>query len=160
SAVPSGGGGELPHGAIDSSESGGAGTVPVPTQSMIGSSAPMVSNNPGLGAPAASSATPALGVGTSSTQPAATAGASLTQPASTASTLPVTPPSSPDVQFAMQVDVSPGAELISCEYFKFPTDLGTIAVPSAESEFTPGSHHLLAYRTDLTDIPADHTGIW
>lgn len=40
-----------------------------------------------------------------------------------------------------------------CAFKAMPTDRGVIAVPSAESQFTPGSHHLLAYRTVLTSLP-------
>jgi hypothetical protein len=47
-----------------------------------------------------------------------------------------------------------------CRYVQMPSDRGVIAVPSAESEFTPGSHHLLAYRSDLTAIPSGQTNVW
>jgi hypothetical protein len=69
-------------------------------------------------------------------------------------------PSNPDIVFEMQADIPPGIERVSCSYSQFPKDRGVIAVPSVESEYTPGSHHLLVYRTDLTDLPADHTGVW
>jgi hypothetical protein len=66
----------------------------------------------------------------------------------------------PDIQFEMQSEVPPGGETLMCMYAAMPTDRGVIAVPSAESRFTPGSHHLLAYRTDLTAIPQGQTGVW
>ncbi len=56
--------------------------------------------------------------------------------------------------------MQPGAESLACLYAVFPSDRGVIAVPSAESHFTPGSHHLLAYRSDLTSIPSGQTGVW
>ncbi len=65
----------------------------------------------------------------------------------------------PDIVFEMESTVPPGGEALMCTYQEMPTDRGVIAVPSAESEFTPGSHHLLAYRSDLVDdIP--QTGVW
>ena len=68
----------------------------------------------------------------------------------------------PDVEFGFDVVVPAGKELLKCIYAAFPSDRGVIAVPSAESEYTPGSHHLLAYRSDLTadQIPPDKTGVW
>src|SRR5260221_11840770 len=73
----------------------------------------------------------------------------------------VAPPSGlPDVVFEMGSSVQPGAESLACMYAVFPRDRGVIAVQSAESHFTPGSHHLLAYRSDLTSIPSGQTGVW
>lgn len=66
----------------------------------------------------------------------------------------------PDVQFMMDIDVPAGVEFLKCMYGAFPTDRGVIAVPSAESHYTPGSHHILAYRSDLTSIPDGQTGVW
>jgi hypothetical protein len=65
-----------------------------------------------------------------------------------------------DVQFTLDVTLPAGAERLECMYAAMPSDRGVIAVPSAESHYTPGSHHLLAYRTDLTSIPFDRHGIW
>src|SRR5882724_11747573 len=62
-----------------------------------------------------------------------------------------------DIVFTMQSTVQPGGEALMCIYAAMPMDRGVIAVPTAESQFTPGSHHLLAYRTDLTSIPAGQT---
>jgi hypothetical protein len=66
----------------------------------------------------------------------------------------------PDITFTLDTLVPAGKELLECEYVAMPSDRGTIAVPSAESHFTPGSHHLLAYRTDLTTLPTDQVGVW
>jgi Copper type II ascorbate-dependent monooxygenase, C-terminal domain len=66
----------------------------------------------------------------------------------------------PDVQFTLDVTVPAGQELLECQYVAMPSDRGVIAVNSAESHYTPGSHHLLAYRTDLTALPTDHVGVW
>jgi hypothetical protein len=65
-----------------------------------------------------------------------------------------------DVTFGLDVTVPAGGEMLRCVYGTFPTDRGVIAVPSAESHFTPGSHHLLAYRTALKSIPDGRTGVW
>jgi hypothetical protein len=64
-----------------------------------------------------------------------------------------------DIQFTMRSTVAPGSEAQSCLLVQMPTDRGPMAVPSAESHFTPGSHHFLAYRTSLTSIPDDAGGL-
>ena len=68
----------------------------------------------------------------------------------------------PNVKFEFGVTIPAGKEMLRCIYAAFPSDRGVIAVPSAESHYTPGSHHLLAYRSDLTaeEIPPDKTGVW
>ena len=63
------------------------------------------------------------------------------------------------IQFEMNIDVPAGAELLKCSYAQLPTDRVT-AIGSAESHYTPGSHHLLVYRSDLTSIPANNQGVW
>ncbi|HEX4337635.1 MAG TPA: hypothetical protein VH062_17095 [Polyangiaceae bacterium] len=80
----------------------------------------------------------------------------------TSSTAYVPPPGAlADISFEMASVVQPGGESLMCIYAQMPTDRGVIAVPSAESTFTPGSHHLLAYRSDLTAIPAGQAGtVW
>jgi hypothetical protein len=78
----------------------------------------------------------------------------------TSSTAYVPPPGAlPDIQFQMASTVPPGGETLMCMYAQMPADRGVIAVPSAESIFTPGSHHLLAYRSDLTSIPDGQAGV-
>jgi hypothetical protein len=66
----------------------------------------------------------------------------------------------PDVVFGFQAHVPQGSEMLRCIWAQMPTDRGVIAVPSAESHYTPGSHHMLAYRSDLTAIPNGQTGVW
>jgi hypothetical protein len=59
----------------------------------------------------------------------------------------------PSVQFAMNVTVPAGGELHDCVFVKMPAG-GDQFVISAQHMYTPGSHHLLLFRTDLTAIPA------
>ena len=76
-------------------------------------------------------------------------------------TQPSVPPSGlPDIVFNLDVIIPMGAELLECKYVQMPLDRGVIAVPAAESHYTSGSHHLLAYRTDLTSIPLGQEGTW
>lgn len=72
-----------------------------------------------------------------------------------------------DVEFQFDVTVPAGGELLRCIYAQMPTDRGVIAVPSVDSHYTPGSHHLLAYRSNLTAVPNGQTepfdcqnGLW
>jgi hypothetical protein len=65
-----------------------------------------------------------------------------------------------DIKFEFDATVPAGDELFKCRFGAFPSDRGVIAVPSAESHYTPGSHHLLVYRTDLTSIPDDLPESW
>jgi hypothetical protein len=58
-----------------------------------------------------------------------------------------------DIDFSMETTVQPGTEAQVCRLVQVPSDRGDIAVPSAESHFTVGSHHFLAYRTSLTAMP-------
>jgi hypothetical protein len=62
------------------------------------------------------------------------------------------------VKFEMDLRVPSGAELHRCIYAQFPTDRVT-AVPKVESHYTVGSHHLLAYRSELTAIPENGAGL-
>jgi hypothetical protein len=66
----------------------------------------------------------------------------------------------PDITFTYDVHVPAGAELLMCKYAALPADRGTIAVASSESHYTPGSHHMEAFRTDLTAIPANQADLW
>jgi hypothetical protein len=52
----------------------------------------------------------------------------------------------------MNGHIDAGAEAMFCMYVQMPMD-GKTAVPSAESHYTPGSHHLLVFRTTLKSIP-------
>jgi hypothetical protein len=67
---------------------------------------------------------------------------------------PVAPDSTfADITFTMETSVGPGSEIQECKLVQLPSDRGEIAVPAAESHFTPGSHHFLVYRTNLTTMP-------
>ena len=65
----------------------------------------------------------------------------------------------PSILFEMSTTIDPGAESQQCKLVQMPTDRGVIAVPSAESHFTPGSHHFLVYRTKLTQMPDGGGGV-
>ena len=71
------------------------------------------------------------------------------------------PPSAefPDIVLEMETHVDPGSESLECLFVQIPKDRGQVAVPSAESHFSPGSHHFLAYRTRLTELPAAYPGV-
>lgn len=63
-------------------------------------------------------------------------------------------PTFADIVFDMTGHVDANGEMLDCVYVRMPSDRGRIAVGSAESTFTPGSHHFLVYRTSYTAIPA------
>ncbi|HKU44266.1 MAG TPA: hypothetical protein VJR89_39170 [Polyangiales bacterium] len=65
-----------------------------------------------------------------------------------------------DLVYEFDATVPAGEELFKCMYVQVPKNHGVIAVPSVESHYTPGSHHLLVYRSDLTEIPNGETGVW
>ncbi|HEX8790550.1 MAG TPA: hypothetical protein VF765_06330 [Polyangiaceae bacterium] len=54
--------------------------------------------------------------------------------------------------FDMNVSVGAGQELFKCQFVTLP-DVQAFMV-SGQHQYTPGSHHLLLYTTDLTSIPA------
>lgn len=56
------------------------------------------------------------------------------------------------------VDVPGGSEIHKCRFFRVPTDFGG-HVRKLGHRYTPGSHHVLLYRTDLTDIPPGEDGV-
>ena len=58
-----------------------------------------------------------------------------------------------DIEFTMDVKVPVGGEKLLCMYVAMPANRGVMAVSGAESHYTPGSHHLLAYRSDLIGVP-------
>jgi hypothetical protein len=58
----------------------------------------------------------------------------------------------PDIVFHMSGRVEAGTEAMFCAYAQMPKAAKT-AVNSAESHYTPGSHHFLVYRTNLTSFP-------
>jgi hypothetical protein len=59
----------------------------------------------------------------------------------------------PDIVFSMTGHVDANGEMLDCVYVRMPHDRGRIAVGSAESTFTVGSHHFLVYRTSYSAIP-------
>jgi hypothetical protein len=61
-------------------------------------------------------------------------------------------PAFPDIVFHMSGTIQAGAEAMFCAFAQMPTDTKT-AVPSAESHYTPGSHHFLVFRSNLTSFP-------
>jgi hypothetical protein len=72
-----------------------------------------------------------------------------------------TPPAAefPDIVFEMDTHIAPGSESQECLFVQIPGDRGLVAVPSAESHYSTGSHHFLAYRTGLTTLPAAYPGV-
>jgi hypothetical protein len=54
--------------------------------------------------------------------------------------------------FDMSVTVGPSQELFKCQFVELP-DLQAFMI-AGQHQYTPGSHHLLLYTTDLTSIPA------
>ena len=56
------------------------------------------------------------------------------------------------VSFQMQETVPAGGEMFDCQYVQLPDAKAWLV--AAQHDYTPGSHHLLLYTTDLTSIPA------
>ena len=56
------------------------------------------------------------------------------------------------VSFQMQETVPAGGEIFDCQYVQLPDAKAWLV--AAQHNYTPGSHHLLLYTTDLTSIPA------
>jgi hypothetical protein len=59
--------------------------------------------------------------------------------------------------FTMQDDVAASSEAFRCQYVTMPPGDGFVV--GGKNEFTPGSHHVVVYSTDLTSIPGEHAGI-
>lgn len=54
----------------------------------------------------------------------------------------------------MKVQVPAGKEIFRCQMFQLPPGVdGELFVGGTSHEYTPGSHHYLAFRTSLTSIP-------
>jgi hypothetical protein len=53
--------------------------------------------------------------------------------------------------FQMQATVPAGAEMFKCQYVQLP-DVAAFMV-AAKHDYTPGSHHMLLFTTDLTAVP-------
>jgi len=58
---------------------------------------------------------------------------------------------------SMQSSVAAGGETHRCLYIVAPTTTETFIVKGSHS-YTPGSHHMILYRTDLSEIPAGMDG--
>lgn len=58
----------------------------------------------------------------------------------------------PNVTFSIEANVPSGGEIFQCKFVTMPAIDQYII--GAEHHYTPGSHHMLLYRTDLTTIPA------
>jgi hypothetical protein len=91
---------------------------------------------------------PVLAAGTNAAGAAAGVGAAGQEAAGAPA-----PSGIPDLVFNMTGRIEAGAEAMFCQYVQMPKGAKT-AVPSAESHYTPGSHHFLVFRTTLTSIPA------
>src|SRR5262245_6244493 len=55
------------------------------------------------------------------------------------------------VQFKMVTELAPSFETERCQFFKAPAD--GLYANREQVRFTKGSHHVLLYKTDYTDIP-------
>jgi hypothetical protein len=62
-----------------------------------------------------------------------------------------------DIQYSLSVHLPPGAEQFQCQYVTTP-NLQRYMIAAAH-KYTPGSHHMLLYRTDLSAIPAGQSGV-
>jgi hypothetical protein len=62
-----------------------------------------------------------------------------------------------DTTFTMQLTVDAGTETTQCQFVTMPK--GTSYAVSMHHEYTPGSHHMLLYRTDLTTIDPSLAGL-
>ncbi len=66
------------------------------------------------------------------------------------------------IKFTMDVKVEPGTEVHRCQIVRMPkaaaSDEGEIFIGARSHEYTPGSHHYLIFRTDLTEVPPELSG--
>lgn len=59
------------------------------------------------------------------------------------------------IKLEMKVTVPAGKEIFRCQLFRLPTSAdGELFISGTSHEYTPGSHHYLVFRTELTTIPA------
>jgi len=82
---------------------------------------------------------------------------SSSSPASTDDPTPTGPLPQGPTTFTMEGDVAAGSESFKCQYVTMPHADGFVV--GGQNEFTPGSHHVVVYSTDLSSIPSDHAGI-
>jgi hypothetical protein len=59
--------------------------------------------------------------------------------------------------FHMEETVAAGQEIFDCQFVALP-DVQAFMI-KGQHQYTPGSHHLLMYTTDLTSIPAGQSGV-
>ncbi len=59
-------------------------------------------------------------------------------------------PANSTVQFVMKMTVPSGGELLQCQFVKVHS--GESYMVAADHHYTPGSHHMLLYRTDVTTL--------
>jgi hypothetical protein len=67
---------------------------------------------------------------------------------------PASKEKTPSVDFTFRANVGVGEEIQKCQFVRMPDDKGELAVGRVSHEYSPGSHHFLVYRTELTEIPA------
>jgi hypothetical protein len=106
-------------------------------------------------------ATSSVMTGTTPMQPSAAGGlfpGFMVSPPTFDSDMASTTADDNQITFKMKIKIAAGAELHRCMYAQFPKDRGVIAVNKVESHYTPGSHHMLAYRSEITDIPEGGEG--
>lgn len=58
------------------------------------------------------------------------------------------------LDYTFEATVEAGDEIQKCIFVTVPEDKGELAVGRMWHEYSPGSHHFLVYRTDLTEVPA------
>jgi hypothetical protein len=61
------------------------------------------------------------------------------------------------ISVSMELSVPPGEELHQCQLVRVPTDVD-IDVVALSHEYSTGSHHFLAFTTDLSSIPPELSG--
>jgi hypothetical protein len=63
------------------------------------------------------------------------------------------PPGTTSITYTMESTVAASTEAYTCQFFTAPTAAGEFIV-GASHTYTPGSHHMIFFRTDLDAIPA------
>jgi hypothetical protein len=63
----------------------------------------------------------------------------------------------PDVHLTMKATVASGTEQLLCQFVVMPATKRYVV--SADHHYTPGSHHMLLYRTDVTTLDSTMMGV-
>ncbi|HZU82796.1 MAG TPA: hypothetical protein VE987_07765 [Polyangiaceae bacterium] len=63
------------------------------------------------------------------------------------------------VTFSMHEQVPGGTEQFRCQLVTMPAGTAGYVI-AGQHTFTPGSHHMLLYKTDFTSVPADQQGVF